>query len=352
MTAPPDLTTMRDRAELALDRLSPRRWGFAPLTSGWSVMSPGLGEVHVARLGWQSVRNDAGGADALNFLAALQGEVWGMPPEEWVPANILAILPDTGGSVLAAYRADAGWNEEGWLGFALAGGGRSGVLVSHMLGVRADLRGAHDIGWLLKAIQAWEAVRDGHHAAIWTFDPMRGANARLNLEKLDASVSLLTFDKYGAIRSDLYGDVPSDRFTAHWDLLADSTAARLAAVYAGRYIPPTPQDVAHLPTAQPASIAPTVRFEIPGDIDVMAREDPASAGEWRREMRRVLGALLDTADANTGVRADDPAAIRITRTTGAYTITGFATAPDANGERRNEYILTRRKDADERNQPT
>ncbi len=305
---------------------------------------PGLGEVHVARLGWESVRNNAGGTDALNFLVDLQAEVWGMPPEECVPANILAILPDTGGSVLAAYRAEAGWNPAGWLGFTLAGGGRSGVLVSHMAGVRADLRGAHDIGWLLKAIQAYEALRDGHHAATWTFDPMRGANARLNLEKLDATVSLLTFDKYGAIRSDLYGEVPSDRFTASWDLLADATADRLEAVHTGTYRPPAPDDqaIAALPFATPESDEPMVRFAIPGDIDRLSRDDPAAAGAWRREMRRVLGALLDTSDASPGARTDDPASTSLLNTTGRYTITGFASAVDVDGERRNEYLLTRR----------
>jgi predicted GNAT superfamily acetyltransferase len=345
LDASPSETALSD----ARERLDPRRWGCAPLPGGWSTSRPEIGDIHIARLGWQSVRNSAGvgaasGPDALNFLANLQGEVWGMPAEEWVPANILAILPDTGGTVLAAYRADVGWNERGWLGFGLAGGSRSGVLVSHMLGVRANLRGEHDIGWLLKAIQAYEAVAAGHHAAMWTFDPMRGANARLNLEKLGATVSLLTFDKYGAIRSDLYGNVPSDRFTATWDLLAPDTAHRLAEVHEGLRHSPSPESIAELPPACPESSQDQVRYAIPGDIDRLARENPEAANDWRHDMRRVLGSLLDTSDAAPVGRGDDPASTALTRTEGSYTITGFATGRDQQGERRNEYILTRRQD--------
>ena len=63
-----------------------------------------------------------------------------MPPEELVPVNILAILPDTGGSVLVAYREELGFNADGWLGFAIAAGAAP-ALVSHMLGVREEQRG-------------------------------------------------------------------------------------------------------------------------------------------------------------------------------------------------------------------
>ncbi|MFM9106545.1 MAG: hypothetical protein ACKOWF_07585 [Chloroflexota bacterium] len=347
MTATSSRQAAPARSSASPEPLSPRRWGCTPHGAGWSVLLPGLGEVHVARLGWANARNDAGGADALNFLAALQGEVWGMPPDEWVPANILAILPDTGGSVLAAYRAGAGWNAEGWLGFALAAGSSSGVLVSHMLGVRADLRGSHDLGWLLKAIQGYEALRTGHTTAVWTFDPMRGANARLNLEKLGATVSLLTLDKYGAIRSDLYGDVPSDRFTARWDLTADATARRLAAVHEGAYRPPSAEETAHLPEAAPGAEEPMLRFAIPGDIDRLSREDPAAAMAWRRAMRRVVGSLLDTADALPGTPPSDPALTRHFTSSNRYTITGFASSAGEDGERRNAYILQRRGSAGE-----
>src|SRR5262249_20567325 len=163
-----------------------------------------------------------------------QAITWGMPPELLVPSNVLAIMADTGGAVLAAYDPALGFTAEGWLGFIIGLGSSTGMLVSHMLGVREDVRGAADIRWSIKLIQAHEALRTGHHAMSWTFDPMRGANARLNLEKLGTVVHTLTIDKYGVLPSTLYGDVPSDRFTASWDLLDPATAERLQMVYDGR----------------------------------------------------------------------------------------------------------------------
>ena len=174
-----------------------------------------------------------------------------MPPEELVPVNILAILPDTGGSVLVAYREERGSTPTAGSASAIAAGGRSGTLVSHMLGVREEQRGTRDLGWHLKLLQGYEALRAGHRSAVWTFDPMRGANARLNLEKLGATVRELTLDKYGVLRSDLYGDVPSDRFTAYWDLMSAATHRRLEDVRTGRYLGPDPELVRALPEITP-----------------------------------------------------------------------------------------------------
>ena len=131
--------------------------------------------------------------------------------------------------------------------FAIAAGSRSGTLVSHMLGVREEQRGTRDLGWHLKLLQGYEALRAGHRSAVWTFDPMRGANARLNLEKLGATVRELTLDKYGVLRSDLYGNVPSDRFTAYWDLVSATTHGRIEDVRTERYLGPNPELVRALP---------------------------------------------------------------------------------------------------------
>src|ERR671920_562404 len=154
----------RERAdfELAVAALHPERFGLRRHRDGWRKSIPGLGDVSFAPLGWQhaqcasydllEVDGTREPLDALRFLVRLQARVWGMPPEELVPVNILAILPDTGGSVLVAYREEQG--------------------------------GTRNLGWHLKLLQGYEALRAGHRSAIWTFDPMRGANARLNLEKL------------------------------------------------------------------------------------------------------------------------------------------------------------------------
>ncbi len=338
------------------DAFDPRRHGFDPDRGGWRRAFPAIGEVAIRALTWEhahlpSYDRSNGPLDALRFVVELQRQTWGLPPEDLVPANLLSVLADTGGSVLVAYRAELGFNADGWLGFAIAAGARSGRLVSHMLGVRDNLRGAGDLGWHLKVMQAHEALRAGHTAATWTFDPMRGANARLNIEKLGAHVELLTLDKYGLLPSSLYGeDVPSDRLTASWDLTKPATSARIDTVRDGSYRSPTVAEVRALPEVTPDSVAaivasgaPRVRYQIPGDVDRLARTDPGRASAWRREMRAVLSTLLTTKRA---VVAHDAVGgrptVSVDERPGDYIIVGFASDVDATGERVSFYLLTRR----------
>ncbi len=338
------------------EAFNPRRHGFDPDRGGWRRAFPGIGEVVIRALTWEHAHLPSydcsdGPMDALRFLVELQRQTWGLPAEDLVPANLLSVLVDTGGSALVAYRADLGFNADGWLGFAIAAGARSGRLVSHMLGVRDGLRGAGDLGWHLKVMQAHEALRAGHTAATWTFDPMRGANARLNLEKLGAHVELLTLDKYGLLPSSLYGeDVPSDRFTASWDLTNPATSVRIDAVRAGSYRSPAVAEVLAIPEVMPGSVAaivasgaPRVRYQIPGDIDRLARADPIGATVWRREMRAVLSTLLTTRRAAVAHDAVEGCpVVTVDERPGDYLIDGFASDVDATGERVSFYLLTRR----------
>jgi predicted GNAT superfamily acetyltransferase len=364
-------TRERADSELAVAALHPQRFGLHRHRDGWRKTFPGLGEVVFAPLGWQHAQcpsydcTESGTEplDALAFLVRLQARVWGMSPEDLVPVNILAILPDTGGSVIVAYREDLGFNADGWVGFVIAAGGRSGTLVSHMLGVREDQRGTRDLGWHLKLLQGYEALRAGHRSATWTFDPMRGANARLNLEKLGATVRELTLDKYGALRSELYGDVPSDRFTAHWDLLAAATHRRIDEVRTGLYAGPDPAWVNTLPevTTENAALLvadarAAVRYRIPADVDALMNEDLARANAWRSEMRAALAPFMTIKSARVAekARADlpgasDPAApasspidIRAEIRPGAYDVVAFASDGQSAGDRENWYVLRRR----------
>lgn len=343
----------------ALNALRPDRFGFHEHHHGWLKVFPSVGRVAFASLAWphaqaQSFDDSSGEVEATNalgLLVTLQQNVWGFPPAEAVPVNILSILEDTGGAVIAAYDLDKGFNSHGWLGFAIGMGTRSGVLYSHMLGVREDVRGINHLGWYLKVLQGYLAVKSGHYAMTWTFDPLRGANARLNLEKLGARMINLTIDKYGVMRSSLYGDVPTDRFTAYWDLIDPMTLARLQYVYDGRYLPLTLDDVVEIPEATVESLPElqimhpeTVRYQIPGDVDALMRQRPEEAILWRQQMREVLGELMTMRRAriDEGLVEQGPVAIEAGIEQGPYVATGFATGyrPGEN-ERTSYYILTR-----------
>ncbi|MGH2530667.1 MAG: hypothetical protein ACRDJW_00045 [Thermomicrobiales bacterium] len=355
---------MQPELAAALDAFAPERFEFHRHQGGWVKEFAGLGVVVFTALSWPHgqtpsfarVEGQTVPTDALGLIVALQQQVWGFPPELVVPTNVMAILPDSGGAVLVAYDLDVGFNADGWLGFAIGFGARSGTLVSHMLGVREELRGTKGIGWHLKLLQASEALRTGHTAVAWTFDPMRGMNARLNLEKLAATASELTIDKYGVLRSALYGEnVPTDRLTAHWDLLAPATHARIAQVAAGRYHGLGVADVAEIPeatgdslSALAASQPDRIRFRIPGDIDRLMRTDPREAIRWRQEMRAVLSTFLTTKTVKVEGEGDHgPIAVGEQKRPGAYTITALATGPDDSGERASYYVLTRKEHTSE-----
>jgi chorismate synthase len=350
-------TRERTEIELAVAALHPERLGMRRLGDGWRKTFTGIGEVVFAPLGWQHAqcpsydRGPVGDEpmDALTFLVRLQAHVWGMPPEELVPVNMLAVLPDTGGSVLVAYREDRGFNADGWLGFAIAAGASSGTLASHMLGVREEQRGTRDLGWHLKWLQGYEALRAGHRSAVWTFDPMRGANARFNLETRGATVRELTLDKYGVLRSDLYGAVPSDRFTAFWDLAAAPTHRRLEEVRRGHYLGPDPSYVKTLPTITPdnaASLAEeqpaAVRYRIPADIDELMIADARRANAWREEMRAALAPFVTVKSARLPATAALPVTVRVDMRPGAYDVVAFATDEQGPEGRENWYVLHRR----------
>src|SRR4051794_12248786 len=100
----------------ALAAFHPERFGFREYGAGWVKEFSGYGPVAITTLSWphaqvasyDMVNGERVETDALGLIANLQSNVWGFPPELVVPTNVMAIIPDGGGSVLAAYRLDIG----------------------------------------------------------------------------------------------------------------------------------------------------------------------------------------------------------------------------------------------------
>jgi predicted GNAT superfamily acetyltransferase len=352
---------MRRSREESLAAFAPERFGLTPYKGGWTAEFPQTGTVAFASLDW--THNQAPSfwqgegnwpvSNALELVVKLQEDVWGFPPEDTVPVNILSIIEDTGASLLVAYRLDTGFNAGGWLGFAFGIGTRHGAMYSHMLGVRTEFRGGIDLGWYLKVLQGYLALKEGFDEMTWTVDPMRGANARLNQEKLAALAVNLTLDKYGVMRSTLYGNVPTDRFTNLWDMRSSRVHERIQQVYDRSYRPLRPADLAGVPEATVDNapnlrrdLPPQVAYRVPGDIDELMRTDPQRAIDWRNEMRAVLGTLMTRRAAIVGedVAQEGPIAIRTSVIDGPYDVTGFATELDELGNRESLFLLERKDD--------
>lgn len=347
---------MNASLEASLAAFAPERFGFTRYKGGWTAEFDPIGTVAFAPLHWAHNQapshwpgeGDFSVSNSLELLVQLQQEVWGFPPHEAVPVNILSIIEDTGASLLVAYEMEKGFNANGWLGFAFGIGTRKGPKYSHMLGVRGEYRGGVDLGWYLKVLQGYLALEEGFDEMTWTVDPMRGANARLNQEKLAATAVNLTLDKYGVMRSTLYGNVPTDRFTNMWDMRSPRVHERLQRVLDREYRPLRPVDLAGLPEATVnnaaalrAKLPAKVVYRVPGDIDQLMRIDPQRAVDWRNEMREALGMLMTRRSAIVGedVAREGPIAIETSVIDGPYDVTGFATELDEFGGRESLYLL-------------
>ncbi len=144
---------------------------------------------------------------------ALQRTVWGFADADLIPTRFLVVTRKVEGQVIGAFDATGKL-----VGFCLSVPGLRGTscyLHSHMLGVLPEFRG-HGLGRRLKLAQRRNALARGIRLIEWTFDPLEGWNAYLNLEKLGAVARCYVVNHYGISSSPLHRSLPTDRLVAEW----------------------------------------------------------------------------------------------------------------------------------------
>lgn len=227
----------------------------------------------------------------LMHAEALQEEVFGVTERDLIPANELIVVAETGGAVIGAFLEDAPERAVGvlvgWGGFV-----RQPRIVSDFLAVRAVARNL-GLAEQLKRLQAAIALERGFTEIVWTVDPLRAANARLNFGKLGATANQYEIDRYGSFAAALYGDMPTDRLHVAWDI----ASPRVQAILRGRPVElaaarPEPFATHRLDSA--ASIA------LPPDIDALVTTDFAAARAWRLSLRASLQQAFADGYAITG----------------------------------------------------
>jgi predicted GNAT superfamily acetyltransferase len=237
---------------------------------------------------------------SLAAVEALQRAVFaGIADVDVAGPGMLVAVAETGGEVIGAYRPGASGEDlvgfvTGWGGY-VAGRPR---LLSDMLGVRADVRGG-GLGAELKKLQAAVAIRRGFLDVVWTVDPLRAANARLNFEKLGAYADRYELDRYGAeFATDLYGGLPTDRLHVTWPLDSPLVHDRLL----GRTSLRTAADVAGVPLFDPtdSEYPAQVLVPIPADVDRLLAANPDDARDWRYRVRTALTAAFAAGYAIVG----------------------------------------------------
>jgi predicted GNAT superfamily acetyltransferase len=214
----------------------------------------------------------------------LQRTVFGVSDRDLASSSILVAVNETGGQVLGAFDGErlVGF-VSGWGGYV---DGRT-RLVSDLMAVEAGYRGG--IGFALKALQAVVASQAGFEEIVWTVDPLRAANARLNFERLGAHARKYMRNVYGEhFGEGLYGALPSDRLFVTWPLRSVRVRSRLL----GRYEPLAPDALATLADYAPSTSERQVRLAVPGDFDGLLASDPDRAREWRFRLRDILEAAF------------------------------------------------------------
>lgn len=214
----------------------------------------------------------------------LQLDVFGMTERDLVSASELVVVPETGGDVIGAFvpvdGADTlaavliGWG--GWVDFRPR-------IVSDFLAVDPRFRNL-GLGAELKRLQAALSLARGFAEIVWTVDPLRAANARLNFEKLGAVADHYERDRYGEdFGVGLYGGMPTDRLHVRWDITSRRVRERLLNG------PPVRDSAAVAPPDwRPGLDGAAARIAIPGDIDAVLAADPGAARRWRMDTRTAL----------------------------------------------------------------
>ncbi len=254
----------------------------------------------------------------------LQKIIWDMPDVLVIPYITLLTTQKNGGLVLGAYD---GQEMIGFVCGALARWGERFGLYSQRMGVMPAYR-RQRVAYQLKAAQRQWTLSEGYELIIWTYDPLEGANANLNLAKLGIVIRRYLRDLYGESDSGLHAGLNTDRFWAEWRLKSRRVVERLKApprldpaVLLERH--PIVNEVNREGDALPRSEEPRLHLtgarllvEVPPDIQAMKTTDLTLAQEWRMITRLIFETYLER----------------------GYTVTEFATGL-LEGQRRNFYLM-------------
>lgn len=162
---------------------------------------------------------------------------------------------------------------------------------SHLLGVDPEARDLR-LGTRLKLYQRELLLPLGVEVVQWTYDPLEGRNAHLNLNHLGAEPEEYVEDMYADdLGSELARGIGTDRFIVSWRIASD----RVREVLAGRSVSAAASfDDAPVvgPGGDDLPDSGRVRVEIPANVQALKGERPEEAFAWRLSTRRAFQTYL------------------------------------------------------------
>jgi predicted GNAT superfamily acetyltransferase len=250
----------------------------------------------------------------------IQQAIWGFAePDTGLYPPFLFTASKNGGVVLGAF--DPQGHMIGYI-FSFLGREPGGPLklCSQTMGVLSEWR-SRGVATALKWAQRERALAAGLSLITWTFDPLEGANAWLNMRKLGAVSRRYWRNIYGEQFGALNQGLPSDRLLVEWwirgkgvEIKAEAETAKVVPMFEVKG-----QGMARRVTVFHTDLdAPCLTLEVPTDIQHLKRADRSLALDWRLRVREAFETYFER----------------------GYVVTDFET--EGTGEvRRNHYILSK-----------
>ncbi|MBE0698416.1 MAG: GNAT family N-acetyltransferase [Anaerolineaceae bacterium] len=163
---------------------------------------------------------------------------------------------------------------------------------SQLLAVVEEWRG-EGIGRRMKWFQRAWCLERGITRVRWTVDPLRAANAELNIRRLGAISATYLPDYYGPMQG-IDAGAPTDRLLVEWNLgservcsLAEASSPPIDNGY------PQALEALTVNGSGPLSLSPDfigdpILLGLPENFIRLSKTDPSLALKWRMETRKLL----------------------------------------------------------------
>ena len=165
-----------------------------------------------------------------------------------------------------------------------------GVMHSQLVATLKEWR-SHGIGTQLKWYQRAWCLEHGYQKMRWTVDPLRAANAELNIRKLGGTCCTYYENYYGPMLG-IDAGAPSDRLLLEWDMTSDRVNGRAQGTPADVGFPQAGAAIQVI-DGEPAKTRLDLQEEqvlirIPDDFVSLAAGDAQLANRWRLHTRELF----------------------------------------------------------------
>jgi len=230
----------------------------------------------------------------------VQQACWGFTSGEGLYPPVLLTASQNGGVVLGAFdpqgASGSGGKMVGYLFGFLGLHENHGPLkmCSQTMGVLAEYRG-RGIAEQLKWAQRDHALKLGLKLVTWTYDPLEGPNAFLNLAKLRSIARTYKRNIYGEHFGALNEGLPTDRFGVEWWVEQVDNLKSQISIVKGALITQVEGSGAaqRLVDYELESESEAVCVEIPVSIQAIRKADLPLAVDWRLKTREIFEAYFE-----------------------------------------------------------